>query len=65
MADANLEALRVRGALTLTGLHPVFGRHRSAGELSSALERLKASGRARRAMPDTGGRPAEIWEAIG
>jgi hypothetical protein len=65
VAEASLEALWVRGPLTLTGLHAVFGRHRSAGELSSALERLEATGRARRAMRDTGGRPAEVWEAMG
>jgi hypothetical protein len=41
VAEAILEALRVRGPLTLTGLHATFGRHRSAAELGAALARLE------------------------
>jgi hypothetical protein len=59
-----LEALRVRGPLTLTGLHATFGRHLSAAELGAALARLEATGQARCALKETQGRPAEVWEAI-
>lgn len=65
VAEAILEALRVRGPQTLTGLHALFGRHRSAGELGAAVARLEATGQARRVRKDTEGRRAEVWEALG
>lgn len=65
VAEAILEALHRQGPLTLTSLHATFARHRSAAELAAALGRLEATGRARRATRDTGGRPAEVWEAVG
>src|SRR5262245_4367409 len=45
LAEVILDALRVRGPLTLTGLHATFGRHRSAADLAAALSRLEATGR--------------------
>lgn len=65
LAEAILEALRGHGPLTLTGLHATFRRHRSGAELAAALGRLESTGRARGATRDTGGRPAEVWEAVG
>jgi len=65
VAEAILEALRVRGPQTLTGLHALFGRHRSAGELGAAVARLEGTGQARRVLKETEGRRAEVWEAIG
>jgi hypothetical protein len=53
VAEVILDALRAQGPLALTGLHAVFGRHRSAAE---ALSRLEATGRARRSLK--GGRPS-------
>jgi len=64
VAEVILDALRSRGPLALTGLHATFGRHRSAAELAAALSRLEATGRARRSLKETAGRPAEVWEAI-
>lgn len=51
-------------ALALTGLHATFGRHPPDAELAAALSRLEATGRARRSLKETAGRPAEVWEAI-
>lgn len=65
VAEVILDALRSRGPLAVTGLHAAFGRHRSAAELAAALSRLEATGRARRSLKETAGRPAEVWEAIG
>jgi hypothetical protein len=64
VAEAIVEALRVRGPQTLTGLHALFGRHRTAWELGTAVARLEASGQARRVLKETEGRRAEVWEAV-
>jgi hypothetical protein len=65
-ADEILRVLRQAGAAgkTRTELHHLFGRHRSANEISRALARLTAAGKATALLrSDTGGRPAEVWLA--
>jgi hypothetical protein len=58
-----LQALRQHGALSMRGLHALFGRNLPAERLRAALEDLEAAGLVRR--ESTGrhgpGRPAEIW----
>jgi hypothetical protein len=62
VADTVHEALRT-GPMTLTEIHRVLGGHVSAQRLDAALATLEKTGRARREMRGTTGRPAEVWSA--
>jgi hypothetical protein len=63
-ADAILEALAVRGPMTRTEIHGLFGRHKRAEEIDAALARLEMHKRVRRSTRETAGRWAEVWELI-
>jgi hypothetical protein len=67
VADEILRALRHagKGGMTRTAIRDLFGRHRSADRVSQALALLATSGRARMESNTTGGRPSELWCAIG
>ena len=67
-ADAILRALRRRApsGMTRTEISDVFGRNRSSGDISQALELLLTSGKARFVTTPSGrrgGRPLETWYA--
>ena len=50
----------------VTELRDLFGRHRGAEDIGRALAALAAAGKAQRiTRADTGGRPAEVWVAMG
>jgi hypothetical protein len=63
IADTIEAALRARGPLTRTELRDLFHRNLSEARLEAALRLLVAAGRIRRGTRETGGRPAETWEA--
>ncbi len=66
-ADEILRALREnRAGMTRTEISALFGRNKSAGQISRALAALLEAGRVRKTVlpaDDTGGRPAELWQA--
>lgn len=64
VADAILRALRVQGELTRSQISDHLGRHQSAGQIAHALQLLLEHGKATATMRDTGGRPAEVWQAV-
>ena len=52
------------GHITADELRDLFGRHRTAVDISRALAALAAAGKAARiTRADTGGRAAELWVA--
>jgi len=63
VADQIAEALRATGqeGLTRTEIRDLFKRHKSADRIDRALTLLLKTGRARRTLEDTGGRPTERW----
>ena len=68
-ADAILRALRTAGAngMSRTDISDVFGHNRDSGKITSALELLITSGKARfekTAASGRRGRPKETWYAI-
>jgi hypothetical protein len=63
IADTIEAALRKRGPLTRSDIRDLFNRHQSDERIEAALSALEAQGRARRGKRETGGRPAEVWEA--
>jgi hypothetical protein len=67
IADEILRALRHAGkaGMTRTAIRDLFGRHRSADRVGQALALLATSGRARMESNTTGGRPSELWFAVG
>ena len=67
VADDILQALRQSGSdgMTRTAIRDLFARHRSSGEVGSALVMLKTTGRIRMETRTTGGRPVEVWIAVG
>jgi hypothetical protein len=64
VADTIERTLGARGALTRNEIRDLFQRHVEAERIEAALRLLESRGRARRTTRDTGGRPAEVWEAI-
>jgi Protein of unknown function (DUF3987) len=63
IADEILIALRRSGSMTRTEVHNLFGRHRSADQISTALSLLFNTSRAKFETKQTGGRPVETWSA--
>jgi hypothetical protein len=64
VASRILQALRrTPDGLTRDELRDLFQRHRSAGEISTALRLLDESGQAHCLREETGGRSAERWFA--
>lgn len=61
VADSLYRVLRERGRLTRAEASDFFGRNVSAGRLDQAFELLRAAGKARFEMEQTGGRPAQVW----
>jgi len=64
VADEILVALRRSGGMTRTEINNLSGRHRSADQISIALQLLFKTGRAKFETKPTGGRPLETWSAI-
>jgi hypothetical protein len=66
VADEILRALRSScDGLTRNAIRDLFSRHQSSGRIEAALQVLLTAGRARPATMETGGRPVELWSAIG
>ena len=66
LADEILAALRRNPAgLTRTEISGLFNRHRTAGQIGIALKLLLKEAKVRTETLDSGGRPAEVWLAIG
>jgi hypothetical protein len=67
VADEIMRAVRQAGAkgMSRTAIRDLFGRNRSGDRIGAALALLATSGRARMAMRETGGRPAEFWISVG
>jgi len=65
VADDIQRALRQAGSagMTRTEIRDLFRRHRSADQLTRALDLLARLGRAQRHEVRTGGRPSEVWTA--
>jgi len=63
VADRVLLACRARGGLTLTEIHDLFARHRSAAEVDAALDFLQRLGLLVPDQQETGGRPRVVWRA--
>ena len=51
--------------ITRTAIRDLFGRHKSADRIGAALALLATKGRARQETRVTGGRPSELWFAVG
>jgi hypothetical protein len=64
IADAIDAALRAGGHMTRNQIMDLFNRNVQSDRLAAALSLLEAQRRARRFTQETGGRPAECWEAI-
>jgi hypothetical protein len=66
-ADEILRALQQAGAagMSRTAIRDLFGRNRSADRIGVALALLLTKGRAQMEPRTTGGRPSEVWFAIG
>lgn len=64
IADAIDAALRAGGHMTRNQIMDLFNRNVPSDRLAAALSLLEAQRRARRFTQETGGRPAECWEAI-
>ena len=67
IADDILRALKQAGpdGMSRTSIRDLFGRHRSADQIGTALAMLATQGRAKGEMRASAGRPAEIWIATG
>jgi hypothetical protein len=67
VADEIRRALILAGksGMTRTAIRDLFGRHRSTDRVSQALGLLMTRGQARMESKTTGGRPSELWFAIG
>ena len=66
LADAILNALRLsEQGLTRTAISSHFAGHRSSNEIEKALMLLAGEGKAASRTNSTGGRPGELWVAIG
>jgi hypothetical protein len=65
IADTILRSLRQAGddGVTRTQISTLFGRNLDAARLALALSTLERTGKATKAVRDTGGRPAEVWVA--
>lgn len=64
VADEILRYLRqAPDGRTRTEIRDLFGRHRSADQIGSALAKLAAAGKVTSDTRETGGRSAEIWRA--
>ena len=67
VADTILQGLQANPAgLDRTEISGLFNRHKSGGEISSALTLLREYGLAKLGPPsqDTNGRPCEVWVAV-
>ena len=65
VADAILQALRsASNGLTRKEISDHFGRHHKAERLTMALHLLQERGLATFTKEETGGRPAEVWQAV-
>src|SRR5262249_890162 len=66
VADEILFALRrIPDGMTRTEINNLFGRHRTADQISTALAMLQRTGRAKFTTTETKGRPLETWFAVG
>jgi Protein of unknown function (DUF3987) len=67
VADDILRALRQGGSagMTRTEIYNLFGRHRTSEQIGVALQLLRTKGHVRPVAKETGGRPSEVWEAVG
>jgi Protein of unknown function (DUF3987) len=67
VADEILRALTQTGAdgMSRSAIRDLFGRNRSSDRVGAALALLHVRGRARMETRETGGRPTEIWFAMG
>ena len=66
IADEILFALVQKpDGMTRTEISSLFARHRTADQISEALAMLQRTGRAKFTIRVTGGRPLEIWFAVG
>jgi hypothetical protein len=64
-ADALLSLLRANpDGMRLKAIHDAFARHRSAEEISRALDALSERDLVRQTRESTGGRPATRWRAV-
>ncbi len=67
VADTILSSLRLLpddAYLTRTAINNLFGRHKTEGEISTALNLLGKNNLASRFLIETAGRPAEAWQAL-
>ena len=65
-ADTILNALKkAESGMTRTKLSDLFGRHKNANAIQSALELLESLGLARKVLEPTVGRPSERWQLGG
>jgi hypothetical protein len=65
VANRILEALRAAGRpMSRTEISAALGGHVASGAIERALQGLRAVGRVRGHSMPTGGRPAELWEAV-
>jgi len=66
LADDILRTLRQSGSgMTRTEISNLFGRHRASDQIGSALQLLRTKGHVRCETRGTGGRPSEVWVAMG
>lgn len=65
VADAILSALRANGEMTRNDIVNLLGRHKNRERIDRALEALARLELAGRERVETGGRPAEVWRAVG
>lgn len=67
VADDILRALRRSGTdgMTRTAISDLFARNRSSDQIGAALALLMTKGCARMEAKTTGGRPIEVWFAVG
>lgn len=65
LADEILRELRRRpDGMTRTAITNYFKRHKSKGQIDTALKTLNRMGFARETHEQTGGRPAEVWKVV-
>ena len=65
VADEICTALQHGDGMSRTAIRDLFGRHRSSDRVGMALALLVTKGRARVEHQDSGGRPVEMWFAVG
>jgi len=61
VVDRILAAIKQQGEVSETEIRDLFGRHKSVGEIDSALGALMRNGKAKPRVIETGGRPRTVW----